>query len=310
MRALVTGAGGFIGCALTRRLLDSGDEVHVVVRPGSSSWRVGALSRASIHRGDLVDAAWTASVIQRVQPDVVFHCAAHGAYSFERDIDAIVTTNVLGTLNVLRAMSAGGCTLMVNSGSSSEYGDIDHAPAEDEPARPNSVYAASKAAATWLGTMAERELGVRVVTLRLYSVYGPFEDPRRLMPTLCAHARRGLWPPLAEPWVVRDYIYIDDVVDAYVLASTASVARIYNVGSGTECSLRDLVETARRVFGVTAEPRFGAYPNRDWDVRCWRADPSAIASELGWAPSVGLEDGLRRFADWMGEQPEVYALSV
>jgi UDP-glucose 4-epimerase len=304
VRALITGASGFIGCALATRLVGSGDEVHVLVRPESTSWRSDVLHGAIVHMGSILDAAWLDAMVREVKPDVVFHCAAHGAYSFQRDLRVITETNIVGTTNILHAAAAAGCGRLINSGTSSEYGDCDHAPSESEAPRPNSVYAATKAAATWLCGMSAASLGIDVVTLRLYSAYGPFEDPRRLIPTLCARALRGELPPLADKWIVRDFVHIDDIVDAYLLAARASRTRpIYNVGSGVETSLELLVAIVRDVFSIATEPDWGAYPNRDWDVRCWRGDSTAIRKDLGWEPQRSLRDGLRMFAEWIGEHP-------
>ena len=311
MRALITGASGFIGCALSTHLVAAGEEVHAVVRPKSTSWRNDALQGATVHDGSILDADWLDATVHAVQPDVIFHCAAHGAYSFQRDARTIAATNVVGTTNILHAAAAAGCARLINSGTSSEYGDCDHAPSESEAPHPNSLYAATKAAATWLCSMSAEPLGIEVVTLRLYSAYGPFEDPRRLMPALCAHALRGELPPLADPWIVRDFVYIDDVIDAYLAAARAPHPQpVYNVGTGVETSLEALVELARDVFHIEAAPDWGAYPNRDWDVRCWRADATLIAQDLGWTPRRSLREGLRMFADWIGEHREVYGVST
>ena len=157
--------------------------------------------------------------------------------------------------------------------------------------------------------MSAASLGLDVVTLRLYSAYGPFEDPRRLMPTLCARALRGELPPLADPWIVRDFVHIDDVIDAYLLAARAPGAHpIYNVGTGVETSLEQLAELACDVFQVAAAPKWGAYPNRDWDVRCWRADSTLIQQDMGWSPQRSLTDGLRTFAGWIADHPDVYGV--
>lgn len=293
------------------RLTAAGEEVHAIVRPELTSWRNAALRGAVIHNGSILDAAWLDATLLAVKPDVVFHCAAYGAYSFQRDMQRIASTNVVGTTNILHAAAAAGCARLVNSGTSSEYGDCDHAPSEAEPPRPNSPYAATKAAATWLCSMAAGSLEIDVVTLRLYSAYGPFEDPRRLMPTLCARALRGELPPLADPWIVRDFVYIDDVVDAYLAASAASLPRpVYNVGTGVETSLEQLVALARATFSIDVAPDWGGYPNRDWDVRCWRADAALITEELGWMPRRSLGDGLRMFAEWIAEHTDVYAVAA
>jgi nucleoside-diphosphate-sugar epimerase len=309
VRALITGASGFIGCALSAHLIAAGEEVHAIVRPESTSWRNAALQGAVMHSGSILDVAWLDATVLAIKPDVVFHCAAHGAYSFQRDLRTIAQTNVVGTTNILHAAAAAGCTRLVNSGTSSEYGDCDHAPSESEAPRPNSLYAATKAAATWLCTMSAEPLDMEVVTLRLYSAYGPFEDPRRLMPTLCAHALRGELPPLADPWIVRDFVYIDDVIDAYLAAARATHPQpIYNVGTGVETSLESLVTLVRDAFHVEVAPDWGTYPNRDWDVRCWRANATLIADDLGWTPKRSLAEGLRLFAEWIAERGDVYGV--
>jgi dolichol-phosphate mannosyltransferase len=292
---------------LSTHLVTAGEEVHVVVRPESTSWRNALLHGAYIHHGSVLDADWLDATVLDVKPDVVFHCAAYGAYSFQRDLRSIASTNIVGTTNILHAAAAAGCARLVNSGTSSEYGDCDHAPPEAESPRPNSVYAATKAAATWLCSMSAESLDMEVVTLRLYSAYGPFEDPRRLMPTLCASALRGGLPPLADPWIVRDFVYIGDVIAAYLAAARATRPRaIYNVGTGVETSLESLVDVVREVFHVNVAPDWGRYPNRDWDVRCWRADATLIAEDLGWAPQRSLREGLGMFAEWIGEHSDVY----
>jgi dolichol-phosphate mannosyltransferase len=281
--------------------------VHAIVRPESTSWRNAAMQGVVMHSGSILDDAWLDATVLAIKPDIVFHCAAHGAYSFQRDLRTIAQTNVVGTTNILHAAAAAGCTRLVNSGTSSEYGDCDHAPSESEAPRPNSLYAATKAAATWLCTMSAEPLDMEVVTLRLYSAYGPFEDPRRLMPTLCAHALRGELPPLADHWIVRDFVYIDDVIDAYLAAARATHPQpIYNVGTGVETSLESLVTLVRDAFHVEVAPDWGTYPNRDWDVRCWRADATLIAEDLGWSPRRSVRDGLGVFAEWIGVHSDVY----
>src|SRR5437899_2182523 len=150
-RALVTGATGFVGANLTRRLLAAGWEVDVAERPGSDAWRLEGLQDAvRIHRVDLTEAEAVERVVAAARPSSVFHLAAHGGYSWQTDAERILATNVLGTLNVLQASLAHGCEAFVNTGSSSEYGFKDHAPVEDELPEPNSVYAVAKAAATLL----------------------------------------------------------------------------------------------------------------------------------------------------------------
>jgi dolichol-phosphate mannosyltransferase len=302
-RVLITGAAGFVGANLARRLLRDGHEVHLLVRGAHDAWRIDALrADVTLHPADLEDRAAVAQIVTRARPDWVFHLAAHGAYSWETDARRIAATNVVGTANLIDACLRTGFEVLVNTGSSSEYGRKDHPPGEDEPLEPNSHYAATKAAATLLCRCMARSRNVRMPTLRLYSVYGPYEEPNRLVPALIVHGMRGALPPLTNPDTGRDFIYVDDVVDAYLLAATrtaADPAAVYNVGSGMQTSLRALVELARRTLGVTAEPAWGTMHDRSWDTTVWRADPRKITAELGWRPAHTLEDGFRRTVDWL-----------
>lgn len=298
-RTLVTGAGGFVGANLTRRLLEQGALVNVFVRPGGSRRRLHGLDVECVEV-DLRDAGALASAVARVRPEAVFHLAAHGAYSWQTDRDGIFASNLGGTLNLLDACR--DCELLVNTGSSSEYGHVDHAPREDEAPRPNSDYAVAKTAATLYTSHVARLSGSRFVTLRLYSAYGPWEDERRLVPTLVEHALRGTLPSLAGRHVARDFVFVDDVVDAYLAVGTAEAVEpgaIFNVGSGVQTSLGELVEVARALFGVAEEPTWGSMPNRAWDTTVWRSDPALAAQTLGWRATTTLEDGLRATADWL-----------
>jgi nucleoside-diphosphate-sugar epimerase len=305
-RALVTGGAGFVGTNLARRLLADGWEVDLVAGPESDPWRLeGLADHARVHWLDLTDAEGVENAVAAARPARVFHLAAHGAYSWQTDAERILATNILGTLNVLEASLRHGCEAFVNTGSSSEYGFKDHPPSEDERPEPNSVYAVAKAAATMLAGHHGRTSEVRISTLRLYSVYGPYEEPRRLVPTLVHSALAGRLPPLVDPTVARDFVHVDDVVDAYLVAGEAATGgEVYNVGSGVQTSLAELVQVAREVFSLAAEPAWGSMAPRSWDTTTWVAATGKIRSELGWEPRVSLADGLRTFRDWLVVAPE------
>lgn len=305
MRSLVTGASGFVGANLVRRLLREGDECHVVLRDASPRWRLDGVSGDLVAQlADVADAESISRAVVAARPDRVFHLAVHGAYSWEQGLERMTATNILGTANVLAAAAAAGCRVVVNTGSSAEYGDRDHAPAETEALEPDSHYAITKAAATWLVRQAARHSdSLWAPTLRLYSVYGPFEEPRRLVPTLLGACLAGRLPALAAPDTVRDFVHVDDAVDAYLLAARPQAgldrAPVYNVGSGRQTRLDELVALCRELFAVGAEPAWGEYPARAWDVATWQADPSRIRRELGWEPRYSLRDGLAATAAWM-----------
>ena len=184
-RILVTGGTGFVGANLARRLVRDGHEVHLLVRPGYKAWRIDAVrADARLHEAPLEDAGRVASAISQIHPEWIFHLAAHGAYSMQTDLHQMLLTNIQGTMNLVTACLKTGFEAFVNTGSSSEYGFKDHPAAETDLLEPNSHYAVTKASATLFCRQTAQRERVALRTLRLYSVYGPYEEPSRLMPAL------------------------------------------------------------------------------------------------------------------------------
>ncbi len=302
-RVLLTGSTGFIGANLARRLVSDGHEVHVLVRHADSRWRIDPIiHQIRLHEAMLQEADRVEQIVTQIDPQWVFHLAAYGSYSSQRDAQTIVATNYNGTVNLVEACLKTGFEAFVNAGSSSEYGHKDHAPLEFELIEPNSHYAATKAAATLYCRFIAQHTERRLSTLRLYSVFGPWEDPTRLLPTLLIYGLRGELPPLVSPTIARDYLYVDDAVDAFILAAQTATdhpGEVFNVGTGVQTSLRELVQMVRGQLSIDAEPEWGSMPDRDWDTDVWVSDPTAIQAAIGWKPTHLLEDGLRDFAEWV-----------
>jgi dolichol-phosphate mannosyltransferase len=308
-RVVLTGGTGFVGANLVHRLVTEEQETHLLVRPGFSPWRVESIrNRITLHEVDLTDADQVKAVLGAIEPDWIFHLAAHGAYSWQMDAEQITRTNVVATAQLLEAALAVGFEVFVNTGSSSEYGRQDHAPNEDEPASPDTPYGIAKAAATALSVKAARAHAAQICTLRLYSVYGPYEDPRRLLPSLIVHGRRGVFPSLVDPRTARDFVYVEDVVRAYLtLARNPMVepGAIYNVGTGVQTTVGEAVDVARRILRIPGEPQWGSMPPRVWDTDTWVADSRKIRSELEWDPHVTFAEGFERMAAWLERHTEL-----
>jgi len=308
-RILVTGGTGFVGANLVRRLHQLGHEVHLIVRPGSDTWRLASLVRAfNIHTAALEDAESIRRIVRQVKPSWIFHAAAYGGYAAHRDLYQMIATNFMATVHLVQASLEVGCEAFINTGSSSEYGFRDHPPTESEALEPNSHYAVTKAAASLFCRYTAQTERVCIRTLRLYSVYGPYEPPTRLIPTLLLKARRGTYPPLVAPNVARDFIYVDDVVNAYLLAvrhPTRHPDGIYNVGMGVQSSLKQVVDLTRKLLHVRAVPRWGEMKNRSWDTAVWVANTNLSRRELGWAPKVSLRKGLQLTLEWFESNPDV-----
>jgi nucleoside-diphosphate-sugar epimerase len=307
-RLVVTGATGFVGANLVRRLMSEGHQVHALVRRQHTDWRIRSLSNAiHLHTVDLEDVQALRRLLQGIKPSRVFHLAVYGAYPKQTNIATMVRTNIVSTVNLVKASIGAGADVIVNTGSSSEYGFKAAPPREWEPAEPNSAYAVTKLSATLLcRELAERH-GIRVPTLRLYSVYGPFEEPTRLIPTLLMAAMNGRLPTLADPRTARDFVYVDDVVAAYMAVADKrdiEPAAIFNVGTGVQTSIAALVGTVRQILDVAEEPVWGSYPARSWDTDTWLADPGRARAEIGWRPRYSVPQGLRGMLDWFRRCPK------
>ena len=308
-RVVVTGGTGFVGANLVRRLVADGYETHLLVRQGFDSWRIESLrAELKLHDVDLRDRSSLTATLATIEPSWIFHLAAHGAYSWQTDAELMTETNVVGTANLLAAALDVGFDAFVNTGSSSEYGAQDHAPAESEAGEPDTPYAITKAAATALCVKAARAHAARICTLRLYSAYGPYEDPRRFLPSLIVHGSRGVFPPLVDARTARDFVHVDDVVGAYFVVvrhPAVQPGAIYNVGTGVQTTIGDAVDVARRVLDIPGEPRWGSMPARVWDTSTWVADTRRIRDELGWRPQHSFEDGFRQMVAWLNRHPHV-----
>jgi len=302
-RVIITGGTGFVGAKLARRLLQEGHEVHLLVRPSHRAWRIESIrADVNLQLVELGDTVALERLVGNIRPDWIFHLAAHGAYSYQTDLPQMVQTNINGTMNLVNACLKTGFEALVNTGSSSEYGFKDHAPKETEWLEPNSHYALTKASATMFCRYTAQSQNMHLPTLRLYSVYGPYEEPSRLIPKLVVNGLQGKLPPMANPEVARDYVYVDDVSDAYLLAATRpgqEPGAIYNVGTGVQTSLREVVEVARRVMDIAAVPEWGSMPDRAWDTDAWVSNSQAIQNALGWRPRYTFETGFRQMVNWL-----------
>src|SRR5712692_992177 len=310
-RVAVTGGTGFVGANVARRLINDGHDVHLLVRPGFSSWRIATiLPDVELHEVRFDDPEAVDTAVSAIRPEWLFHLAASGAYSWQNDLDHMLHTNVLGTANLVEACLRAGTESFVNAGSSSEYGLVDRPATEDDPPEPNSHYAVTKASATLFCQYSGRRSGMNIPTLRLYSIYGPFEEPRRLMPTLVVHGLHGRLPPLVHPDTARDFVHVDDAVDAFLRAAGRSggdPGAVYNVASGVQTTIRDVVELVRTELDLDVEPEWASMEQRSWDTDVWVGDPRKSQRELGWRPLVGLKEGLASFTAWFRTDPDLAA---
>jgi nucleoside-diphosphate-sugar epimerase len=301
LRILVTGAAGFVGAALVRRLIADGHQLHVLIKPTTDVWRLADVGgHFRLHRMDLADRDGLDAVLAEARPQIVYHAAAHGGYPTQNDARRILESNVLGTWNLLEALTPIDYDVFVNVGSSSEYGFKSQPMRETDLLQPASYYAVAKCAQTLLCQHVARSLQRPIVTLRLFSVYGPFEEPTRLVPTLIRRCLDGEELILVDPTTARDFIYVDDVVEAALrveqLASCGG--EIINIGTGVQHTLRDVVALVLQHTGARVPCRWGAMPPRIWDTATWVAGPEKCERLLGWRARTTLADGLASTVAW------------
>jgi len=304
-RILVTGGSGFVGASLARDLIAQGHEVHLVLRDRSPAWRLAGLERDyRRHDADLRDAAALRRVVDAIRPEVIYHLAAHGVYRLQTERAEILETNVQGTINLLEALARHDYRALVHTGSSSEYGHKDHPMREDDRLDPRTDYAVSKAAAT-LFCLAEAYRGRAVSTVRIFSAYGPWEDPTRLVAYVIDCCRRGEIPRVTHGGQPRDFIFVDDVLNLLQTAAhcPAAVGRVLHAGSGRQTSVREMVETIAAVCGRDpAEIRFGEQPAHADEPTAWVASIEQTTSLTGWRPMVELRTGIERTLAWANGQ--------
>jgi dolichol-phosphate mannosyltransferase len=307
---VVLGAGGFVGANLFHRIREHRHDVFAVIRK-NVAWRLEGVVADRILEVDITDESASIDLIDQIQPQTVFDCIAYGAYSFEENATLIHQTNYLAIVQFVEHLSKKGFSAFIHAGSSSEYGLNCESPLETAELKPNSHYAVSKAALHHYLYYAGIVRKLPVMNLRLYSVYGPLEDSSRLMPNLVFHGLQKKYPPLVDPDISRDFVYIDDVCDAFISAAVQInpklYGRTYNIGTGNPTRIRDLAKVASEVFQITQEPQFGSMPKREWDLSLWYGNPKLAEEELHWKAKVNLPTGLARLADWVkGLSPDEF----
>src|ERR671930_877572 len=312
MRALVTGGAGFIGSHLVDALLDRGDEVTVVddLSTGRRGNLDGALARgAAFDEVDIRDAARVAASLSAARPDIVFHLAAQ--IDVRKSIDDPAwdaSINVGGTINVLEAARRAGVKRVVNTSTGGAiYGVADVMPTpETAPPRPMAAYGQSKFCAEAYCGWCERLYGLSSVTLRYGNVYGPRQDPHGeagVIAIFCGAALSGERPRIfGDGRQTRDYTYVGDIVAANLAAAAHPEAHgAYNIGTGVEASVLEVVAALREAAGVGEdkfEPEFAAA--RAGELQRSSLDVPRARAELGFAAETDLVAGLKPTLEWAG----------
>ena len=303
-RVLVTGAGGFIGSHVVRRLLEESCEIHAVSKAVSQVFPtrlVDLRDAITLHEANIVDRSAMEVVIDRAQPTHVLHLAAftHVGKSWDR-VDECLATNLIGTINVLHALEGSGYQRFVSIGTSEIYGAVDVPFREDAVVHPISPYSASKHAAEELCRVFHEGRGWPIVLLRPFNAYGPAQSPDRVVPEIIVRGLRKQRLAMTLGSQTREFNYVEDIADGIVRAASAPGidGDVLNLGCGEEVSMRDLATTILGLLGDPIAAEFGALPERPTEIRRMYSDSSKARRLLGWEPRTSLEEGLARTIAW------------
>jgi UDP-glucose 4-epimerase len=309
-RVLVTGATGFIGSHLCRRLLADGAKVHVLTSTVSSVYPVRLVDirdRITLYGGNLNDSGAMDSVVESADPEIVFHLGAytHVGKSWHR-VDECVQTNVHGTVNLLQVLARSDYRRFVYTSTSEVYGDVAVPFSEDSVVEPLSPYSVSKYAAERFCRMFHKGRGWPIVVVRPFSAYGPAQSPDRIIPEIIVKALRGERLALTEGRQTREFNYVEDLADGFVRAATAPdvEGEVFNIGGGQEISMRDLAVTILDLMDNPITAEFGALANRPNEIWSMRADVGKATERLGLRPARPLRQGLEQTIAWYRRELE------
>jgi UDP-glucose 4-epimerase len=299
-RAIVTGGAGFVGSHLVDALAARGDDLLAI--DDLSKGRRDRVE-APFAAVDIRDPAALAEVFGDHRPDVVLHLAAQADVRLSvADPAADAAVNVIGTIHVLQAARAVGARVVFASTGGAIYGAEAARPTPETAAcEPEAPYGTAKLCAEEYVRLFNRLHGTEHAILRLGNVYGPRQDPSGeagVVSIFAGRVVRNERPTVfGDGRQTRDYVYVGDVVAAFVAAADAGIAGLWNVGTGREVSVIDLIDELAAISGATIEPEFA--PARQGELQASSLDPSAAERALGVAATTPLRDGLRAVYEWV-----------
>jgi nucleoside-diphosphate-sugar epimerase len=291
-RIFITGAGGFVGAATTRAALAGGHEVHALTRQSGAARLAGLNGKLHRHVADLSDGKAIANLLATIKPDIVIHSAWEGVGGASRAGD-IQFDNIRTTLLLADAAIAAGVGKFVGIGSQAEYGRFDRRITEDDLPQPTMLYGAAKLSACHLARQRTREAGVGFAWLRLFSVFGPGDNPNWLIPSVAASLVQGVAPRCTLGTQKWDYLHIDDVAMGTLAAAVTDRATgIFNLSSGAPVAVRAIIERLRDLAAPGLELSFGDVPFGPDQIMHLEGDNSRLQEATSWKPAVDTLEGL------------------
>lgn len=294
-RILITGATGFLGFSILEKIIENGDIPYVLVRNDSNLSKIKSLLNVCkvFYYKTLQDEELILSLIELETVDSFIHCAWKGVE--QRNDSSQITYNVSFTIDSIVLAHKINCKRWVGIGSQAEYGAVNAVAMEDStPIKPFSIYGKAKASCYWAASALCQAYSLEMVWCRVFSLYGPNDNPNYLIPYVIKNLLKGTSPSLTSCQQKWDYLYVSDGANAIVSIANSKVTGIFNVGSGQTIILKEVVEYLKQALNPTIQINFGEVTYTENQILHLEASIDKINQSLNWHPRINLEEGLSK----------------
>ncbi len=310
---LITGGTGFVGSNLVHKLSSSKNQIHVLTRNLSNDWRISNIQeKLNIHKVDLLEQKKLEVIVKKINPEIVFHLAAYGIQHKENNFAKTLKTNTIGTFNLFSILSKQDVKKVVNIGSVFEYGQksTNTGFLETDCLDPLTFYGITKAAQTNIANYFFKFRSLPITTLRLFTPYGMFEKKGRLVTDIMLSIIKNKKLEISSPKSVRDFIFIDDVVEALIKTSTISNinGEVFNIGLGKYNSVENIVKISKKISNCKIKTIIMNNQKQDYDLMRGKGYANINKAEkiLKWKPKYSIEKGLKKSYQWFQKNISLY----
>ena len=296
---VITGASGFIGSALVKKLIQDGYTPIILNRSSSDVHRLKNIDGYETYTYNHLTDSEIINQLKQRKPQTFIHLAWKGTHNREHNQPYQILDNLPLTLDSVTLANAVGCHHWIGIGSQTEYGNPNCQVDENYPTQPNTVYGQAKLASCWAGLGLCQTYNMTGTWLRLFGVYGPGDAPYHLFPYVMQEFLNGRSPQVTQCEQKWDFLYIDDITDAILRVIQHQPSGIFNLGSGEAIQLKEVVESIRRLCHVDISPGYGVIPYKPNQIMYLQSDSRKLETSANWNPKVSLDEGLQKTLDWL-----------
>ena len=312
-RILITGGTGFIGSNLIRKIVSANNEIYSISRNNKNYWRIADIQdKINMVKADLTNYNNLKKIIKKINPDIVFHLASHGVSNYEMEFSKIVNTNTMGSYNLFSILTEHKPKKIINVGSVFEYGQLNHKGgfSEKDCFNPFTLYGMSKNFQTNLASYFFNSKDLPVITLRLFTPFGMYEGKNRLVSGMMISMIKNQKMVISSAKSTRDFIFIDDVIDAFVKTSKKKniEGESFNIGLGKSHSVQEMVNFTNKLSESKMKIQIKNAPVQDYDVLGGKGYASITKAKkiLKWSPKNSVEKGLEKTFSWYKKNISLY----